>query len=89
VQNDDPERDCLLGEHPWNRRRIPLEELAKHPDKHVAFTLDGKRILADGDTIEEVEERLLAVGIHPRDVVWSFIECRLAGTYRPPCIQRA
>ena len=57
-----------------NRSKFPLEELAEYAGKHIAFSLDGTRILASGDTIEEVEEQLIAAGINPNQVVGSYVD---------------
>jgi len=57
-----------------NRRNFPPEELLKFAGKHVAWSLDGARILASGDTMEEVEERLLAAGIDPSRVVGDYVD---------------
>ena len=63
-----------VPEYHLNRCRFPLEELARYRGLYVAFSLDGSKILAGGKTMEEVEEKLLASNIHPRDVVGSFID---------------
>jgi len=63
-----------VPEYHQNRCRFPLEELARYRGLYVAFSLDGSQILASGETMEEVETKLLAANIHPRDVVGSFIE---------------
>jgi hypothetical protein len=62
-----------LGVYEENRRKFPLDELAKYYGQHVAFSPDGTRILMSGDTMEEVEEKLIAAGIDPSQVVGAFI----------------
>ncbi|HWG41920.1 MAG TPA: hypothetical protein VN688_03970 [Gemmataceae bacterium] len=57
-----------------NRSKFPLDELAKYGGKHVAFSLDGTRILASADSMEEVEEKLIAAGINPNRVVGAYID---------------
>lgn len=63
-----------LSHYEENRSKFPLEELATYAGKHIAFSLDGTRILASGDSIEEVEERLIAAGINPSQVVGSYVD---------------
>ena len=63
-----------LSHYDENRSKFPLEELAKYAGKHIAFSLDGTRILASGDTIEKVEEQLIAAGINPSQVVGSYVD---------------
>jgi Family of unknown function (DUF5678) len=62
-----------LSEYERNRSKFPPEELLKYAGKHIAFSLDAKRILASGDTMEEVEEKLRAAGIDPSQVVGSYV----------------
>ncbi len=38
-----------LSHYEENRGKFPLDELAKHWGKHVAFSPDGTRIVASGD----------------------------------------
>jgi hypothetical protein len=63
-----------LGAYSENRSKFPLDELAKYAGKHVAFSPDGKRIVASGDTEEEMEENVIAAGIHPSQVVGAYID---------------
>jgi len=57
-----------------NRARFPPEELAKYPGQFVAFSPDGTRILAHGVTRAELWKKLEAVGIHPSQVVDSYVD---------------
>ena len=57
-----------------NRRNFPLDELAKYAGQYVAFSGDGTRILASGDTMEAVEDKLVAAGIDPSQVVGSYVD---------------
>jgi Family of unknown function (DUF5678) len=63
-----------LSHYEENRSKFPLDELAKYWGKHVAFSPDGTRIVASGDSIEEVEEKLIAAGINPNQVVGSYVD---------------
>jgi len=57
-----------------NRAAFPQEELAKYPGQFVAISPDGTRILAHGGTWAELWKRLEATGIHPSQVVDSYID---------------
>lgn len=63
-----------LSHYEENRRQFPLEELAKYWGKHVAFSPDGTRIVASGDSFDEVIDQLQAAGIHFSQVVHSYID---------------
>lgn len=63
-----------LRHYEENRSKFPLDELAKYWGKHVAFSPDGKRIVASGATEEELEAALQAAGIHFSQVVFSYID---------------
>jgi hypothetical protein len=69
-----------LGAYHQNRRNFPLEELARYPGRYVAFSPDGTRILASGDSEEEMEEELERQGIHPSQVVGSYVDPPDLGT---------
>jgi hypothetical protein len=57
-----------------NYCKFPPEELAKHGGKHVAFSPDGTRIVASGDSLDEVLEQLQTAGIHFSQVVHAYID---------------
>ena len=56
-----------------NRERFPEEELRKYWGRHVAWSLDGTHILADGETFEELHRRIEEQGISPSEVAFSFV----------------
>jgi hypothetical protein len=53
---------------------FPQEELAKYGGKQVAVSPDGTRIVASGDTLEELDAALEAAGIHFSQVVTAYID---------------
>jgi len=57
-----------------NRSKFPLDELAKHWGKHVAFSLDGTRIVGSAATEEELDAALRAAGIPLNQVVYSYVD---------------
>lgn len=63
-----------LSHYEENRCKFPLEELAKYGGKHVAFSPDGTRIVASGETEEELEAALRSAGIHFSQVVFSYVD---------------
>ena len=62
-----------LREYLENRPKFPLEELAKYGGMHVAFSLDGKRIVASGASWDELFDNMEAAGIDENQVVGSYI----------------
>jgi hypothetical protein len=56
-----------------NRGAVPLGELANYRSQWVAFSPDGRRILAGAETIEHLEEQLAALGQDPQQVVLEHI----------------
>jgi len=55
-----------------NRQKFPLEELAKHLGKWVAWSPDGGRILASAADPGDLEELVRAAGENP-------VQCVLEG----------
>ena len=51
-----------------NRAQFPEEELRHYDGRWVAFSADGKRIVASAVNLEELETQLLAAGENPEDV---------------------
>lgn len=65
----------IWDEHTKNRSRFPLEELAKYEGQHVAWSLDGTRILAgDADPLK-LMAKLKAAGYKSDDCILSFVAC--------------
>ena len=56
-----------------NWRSFPPEKLVPYQGKYVAWSPDGKQILASGDSEEEMEERLPEGNIDPSQVVGEYI----------------
>jgi hypothetical protein len=62
-----------LSHYEENRSKFPPEELLKYAGKFVAFSPDGLRIVASGDSWEELDADLEAKGIHFSQVVSSYL----------------
>ncbi|HXG10297.1 MAG TPA: DUF5678 domain-containing protein [Gemmataceae bacterium] len=62
-----------LDDHYRNRNALPEEELKKYYGKHVAWSLDGTRIVASGEDDFEVFKAIEAAGYTSDQVVLSYI----------------
>ncbi len=56
-----------------NRPNFPNEEWLRYIDEWVAFSWDGKAILAHAADLESLEQRLVQAGIDPQDVGFEFV----------------
>jgi hypothetical protein len=56
-----------------NRVTFPPAELARYRGQWVAFSPDGRRILAGAEALERLEEQLAALGEDPQQVVLEHI----------------
>jgi hypothetical protein len=61
-------------EHVTNRNRFPFEELLKYEGQHVAWSLDGARILAGDEDPMKLLAKLNAAGYKSDDYVLSFVD---------------
>jgi hypothetical protein len=61
-------------EHFKNRSAFPPSELAKHRHQHVAWSLDGTRILGGHADRTQLIASLQAAGYGPDDYVLAFVE---------------
>ncbi len=57
-----------------NQRKFPREQLFAHAGQYVAWSPDGTRILAFGNTEKEVYEKLEAAGVHFSQGVHGYID---------------
>ena len=65
-----------------NRARFSREELMKHDGKWVAFSADGRRIVASHEDLAELDAMLVGAGEDPEQVALERIEfddCSLIG----------
>jgi hypothetical protein len=63
-----------LKEYQQNRASIPLVELAKHCGQWVAFSADGRRIIASNADLTALDSLLVAMGEDPEQVGLERIE---------------
>ena len=52
-----------------NRAALPRSELEMHRGRWIAFNPEGTRIVASGETLDQVEELVKAAGEDPNEVV--------------------
>jgi len=57
-----------------NANEFPHDELAKYSGRFIAWSMDGKQILASGEDYEEVDRNLKAAGIDPSQAVHDYVE---------------
>lgn len=57
-----------------NRQRIPARDLKPYDGQWVAFSADGRRIVASGDTIGQLSERVGAAREDIQEVVLERVE---------------
>lgn len=57
-----------------NRKLIPIEELATHQGKWVAFSRDGTEVIASAKTPETLARKVAAKGKQPQHVVLEYLE---------------
>jgi hypothetical protein len=63
----------VTKEYRANRARFPRAELAKYQGAWVAFSADGCHIVACGETVQQLEKQILAVGEDPQRVVREWV----------------
>jgi hypothetical protein len=56
-----------------NRSKFPLDQLAKYAGQYVAWSGDGRSIVACAETDEQLYARLESLGIDWQQVVFSFV----------------
>ncbi len=64
----------LANEYLKNRSQFPPEELAQYEGQHVAWSVDGKRILASDKDPLTMIAKLQAAGFASDDCVLSFVD---------------
>jgi len=57
-----------------NQQNHTVEQLAPYEGRHVAWSLDGTRILASGEDMGEVCRNLVTAGFDPSRVVFGYID---------------
>ena len=61
-------------EYRENRRHFPLAELVKYHGKWVAFSLDGRKIIASNEDLVTLDFLVVAAGEDPEQIALERIE---------------
>jgi hypothetical protein len=69
-----PHESWLPAEFLENSHKFPSEELMKYAGKHIAWSLDGTRIVASADDSKALLEAIKSLGLSPSRVVRSYVE---------------
>jgi len=57
-----------------NTNEFSREKLAQYSGRYIAWSVDGRHVLASGESNEEVDKNLRAAGIDPSQVVHDYVE---------------
>ena len=57
-----------------NRALFPAAELARYRGQWVAFSMDGRRVIASAVTLRELDALLVAQGEDPEKVALEFLD---------------
>ena len=57
-----------------NRSQVPAEDLVRYAGQYVAWSPDGREVLAYGADPDLVEKQLVAAGLDPAVVVVGYVD---------------
>lgn len=63
----------ITQEYRINRAQFPQAELLKHQGTWVAFSADGRQIVARGATVEQVEQQIASIRENDNNVVLEWL----------------
>lgn len=63
-----------LTEYETNRDQFTIEQLEPYNGQWVAFSMDGKRIVAAAPDLLELDQKVVAAGENPENVALQFID---------------
>jgi hypothetical protein len=69
-----------------NRSAFPAAELAKYRGQWVAFSMDGRRIVAGTPDFVELDALLLAMGQDPEQVALEYIDADVSFVTGPETV---
>ncbi len=67
-------KSAMTKTYRQNRARFPVNDLKPHDGQWVAFSADGRRIVANGDSIGQLSERVGTACEDLQEVVLERIE---------------
>jgi hypothetical protein len=67
--NMTPSQPTPASQLPVGPADFPVEELRKHRGRWVAFSADGRRLIASGRTLAALEAQVRAAGANPEEVL--------------------
>lgn len=76
IKTSHPDIPWLDAAYFENQRNVPLEELDKYRGQHIAWSWDGRQIVASGAALEEVVQKLRAAGIDTSRVIYDYVDDR-------------
>jgi hypothetical protein len=65
---------AMMKKYRQNRARFPASDLKRYGGQWVAFSADGRRVVASGESLAQVSERVSAAREDLREVVLERIE---------------
>jgi hypothetical protein len=74
MNTDFPHVPWVPHEHDANREKIPPEEIDRFRGQYVAYSWEGDRVIAGALSEGELRQQLLAAGIDPQRVVFSYVD---------------
>ena len=74
MNNHPAEAGWLPPDHLENRRKVPPEELEKYRGRQIAWNWEGTQVVAAGEDLEEVFQKLDAAGVDASRVVFSYVD---------------
>jgi hypothetical protein len=63
----------ISQEYRNNRAQFPRAELAKYRGSWVAFSADGRSILARGETVEQLEQQIVTESVNSQNAVLEWL----------------
>ena len=68
------QRTSSMRTYDENRANFPAEELRKYDGQWIAFSADGRRIVASAEDLDSLEDRLAATGQDPEKLTFERVD---------------
>ena len=66
-------REMGISVYLENRSKFPQEELQQYTGKWIAFSSDGRQIVASATDLAQLEDNLIGAGLDPEHVVFELV----------------